>query len=73
MNDKVSQIIKNKRITKLSPEDPLDELIKVLSKHHFKKIPVVDKNDKVVGIISREMPLGPFIRNSFKSWNEWGS
>lgn len=53
MNDKVSQIVKNKRITKLSPEDPLDELIKVLSKHHFKKIPVVDKNDKVVGIISR--------------------
>ncbi|MCK1993007.1 CBS domain-containing protein [Peribacillus muralis] len=53
MNDKVSQIIRNKRIAKLSPEDHLDELIKVLSKHHFKKIPVVDKNDKVVGIISR--------------------
>ncbi|PJN86671.1 CBS domain-containing protein [Bacillus sp. mrc49] len=53
MNDKASQIIRNKRITKLSPEDPLDEMIKVLSKHHFKKIPVVDKDDKVVGIISR--------------------
>ncbi|MFD6441045.1 CBS domain-containing protein [Peribacillus sp. NPDC060186] len=53
MNDKVSQIIKNKKITKLSPKDPLDELIKVLSKHHFKKIPVVDENNKVVGIISR--------------------
>ena len=53
MNDKVSQIIKNKKITKLSPEDPLSDLIKVISKHHFKKIPVVDEHDKVVGIISR--------------------
>ncbi|MFJ7856456.1 CBS domain-containing protein [Peribacillus sp. NPDC097206] len=53
MNDKVSQIIKNKKITKLSPEDPLSDLIKVISKHHFKKIPVVDERNKVVGIISR--------------------
>lgn len=53
MNDKVSQIIKNKKITKLSPADPLSDLIKVISKHHFKKIPVVDENNKVVGIISR--------------------
>lgn len=53
MNDKVSQIIKNKKITKLSPADPLSDLIKVISKHHFKKIPVVDDNNKVVGIISR--------------------
>ncbi|MFJ7638984.1 CBS domain-containing protein [Peribacillus sp. NPDC097264] len=53
MNDKVSQIIKNKKITKLSPEDPLSDLIKVISKHHFKKIPVVDEHNKVVGIISR--------------------
>ncbi|MEW9676178.1 CBS domain-containing protein [Lentibacillus sp. L22] len=35
------------------PDDDLDSAISILSKHHFKKIPVIDSDHKVVGVISR--------------------
>ncbi len=53
LNDTVSKLLRNKEITTLSPEDHFEEAIKVISKHHFKKIPVVDAENRVVGIISR--------------------
>jgi len=31
----------------------MEKVLSVLSKHNFKKIPVVDKDRKVVGVISR--------------------
>ena len=34
----------------------------MISQHHFKKIPVVDEDNKVVGIISRGDALRTFIK-----------
>lgn len=49
----VSNLIKNNKIIKLAPDDDLEKLISVISKHHFKKIPVVDDYNRIVGIVSR--------------------
>ena len=43
LNDTVSKLLRNNKITTISPEDHLEEAIKVISQHHFKKIPVVDE------------------------------
>ena len=53
MNDKVSSLIHNRKVTTLMQEDTLETLIQIISKHHFKKIPVVDDSNQVIGIISR--------------------
>jgi CBS domain-containing protein len=55
----VSKIAKKNGIVTVSPEDDMKEVIVLLSKHHFKKLPVVDKENRVVGVISR----GDVIRN----------
>ena len=64
LNDTVSKLLKNNKITTLSPEDHLEEAIKVISQHHFKKIPVVDSENRVVGIISR----GDALRTLYKDF-----
>lgn len=43
----------NKRLIVVHPEDEFEEAIRLLSKHHFKKLPVVNRNKEVVGVISR--------------------
>ncbi len=64
LNDTVSKLLRNNTITTISPEDHLEEAIKVISQHHFKKIPVVDEDNKVVGIISR----GDALRTLYKGF-----
>lgn len=64
LNDTVLSLLRNNRITTLSPEDHLEDAIKVISQHHFKKIPVVDANNRVVGIISR----GDALRTLYKGF-----
>ena len=64
LNDTVSKLLKNNKITTLSPEDHLEDAIKVISQHHFKKIPVVDAENRVVGIISR----GDALRTLYKGF-----
>lgn len=49
----VDEIMTGRKIYYVRPEDEVEEVMKILSKHHFKKIPVVDQEDKVVGVISR--------------------
>ncbi|GIP20594.1 CBS domain-containing protein [Paenibacillus sp. J22TS3] len=49
----VNHVMVHKNLYTVSPEDPLERAIEILGKHHFKKIPVVDDNRKIVGVISR--------------------
>lgn len=64
LNDTVAHLLTNKKITTLSPDDHLEDAIKVISQHHFKKIPVVDASNRVVGIISR----GDALRTLYKGF-----
>ncbi len=45
--------MKRKAIVKVKENDDLDDVVKLLSKHHFKKISVVNEKNQVVGVISR--------------------
>ncbi|MDN4075072.1 CBS domain-containing protein [Fictibacillus terranigra] len=36
-----------------SPQDEMEKVLHLLAKHHFKKLPVVEKEKRVVGVISR--------------------
>lgn len=47
------KIAKKHGLITVKEDDDMDKALKLLSKHHFKKIPVVDQNQKVVGVISR--------------------
>jgi len=49
----IIKIAKKKGIITLSPDDDIDHVVNLLSKHHFKKLPVIDENSRVVGVISR--------------------
>ncbi|MEA4957439.1 MAG: CBS domain-containing protein [Methanobrevibacter sp.] len=55
VNDTVKDALLNskKRLYTLSKEDTFEKAMSVLSKHHFKVIPVLNKDKKVVGIVSR--------------------
>ncbi len=55
----VSKIAKRNGIVTVSPDDDMEQVMTILAKHHFKKLPVVDKDHRVVGVISR----GDVIRN----------
>jgi CBS domain-containing protein len=45
--------IMKKKVQTLNEEDSLEQALETLSKHHFKKLPVINKNKQVVGVISR--------------------
>ncbi|WP_059170574.1 CBS domain-containing protein [Bacillus sp. FJAT-27445] len=49
----IISIAKTKNIITVSPDDDMDIAVKHLSCHHFKKLPVVDAENRVVGVISR--------------------
>lgn len=51
--ERVMNIARKKNIFTVAPKDSIEKVLSILSKHHFKKIPVVDNNNKVVGVISR--------------------
>ncbi len=46
-------IAKCKDIFCVFPEDTMEKVLSIFSKHNFKKIPVIDKERRVVGVISR--------------------
>jgi CBS domain-containing protein len=50
--DPVKDFMK-KKVATIGEEDSLKNAIELLAKHNFKEIPVVNKEKKVVGIISR--------------------
>jgi CBS domain-containing protein len=70
MNTLISKIMVKKNIKTLAPDDNFENAIREISKHHFKKIPVVNGAGRVIGIISR----GDIIHNLSKAiFNEEGS
>lgn len=63
MDTPIEEIMVKKNIKTLAPDDDFESAIRLISKHHFKKIPVVNGAGRVVGIISR----GDIIHNLSKS------
>lgn len=59
----IIKIAKTKGLITVSPDDEIEHAVTLLSKHHFKKLPVVNPNNRVVGVISR----GDVIRKIQKS------
>ncbi|HLS09313.1 CBS domain-containing protein [Lentibacillus sp.] len=45
--------IMKKNVYTVHPEDEIEEALSILSRYHFKKIPVTDDSYRVVGVISR--------------------
>lgn len=53
MNTPVEAIMVKRNIKTLSPNEDFESAISLISKHHFKKLPVVNGAGRVIGIISR--------------------
>ncbi|WP_047982009.1 CBS domain-containing protein [Ornithinibacillus contaminans] len=53
LNEPVSVIMKSRDIKTLRPDNDLEDALQIFSRHRFKKLPVVDKTNTVVGVISR--------------------
>lgn len=49
----VEEIMRKKNIYTVHPDDNIEQAIAILSRYHFKKIPVITNDNKVVGVISR--------------------
>lgn len=49
----VEGIMRKKNIYTVHPDDNIEKALTIFSKYHFKKIPVVNKDSKVVGVVSR--------------------
>ncbi|WP_010095656.1 CBS domain-containing protein [Ornithinibacillus scapharcae] len=49
----VSIMMKRKDIKTIDAECELDDALRLFSKYHFKKIPVLDNTETVIGVISR--------------------
>ena len=45
--------IMKKKVISVCEDDELEDVLKILAHHHFKKIPVVNEKREVVGVISR--------------------
>ena len=58
INTDISNILETsmrykKEVYTVKEEDKFEKAMHILSKHHFKKLPVIDCENKVIGIISR--------------------
>ncbi|MCC3356018.1 CBS domain-containing protein [Bacillus sp. REN16] len=55
----VKEIMTKRNILFVSPDDDFESAMRLLSKHHFKKLPVVNGASRVIGVLSR----GDIIQN----------
>src|SRR3954452_14860011 len=62
MDTPISEIMVKKNIKTLSPADDFESAIRLISHHHFKKLPVINGAGRVVGVVSR----GDIIHNLLK-------
>lgn len=53
IDHKVEKVMSNKNIFTVHPDDAFEIALEIFSKHHLKKIPVVNDDHKVVGVVSR--------------------
>lgn len=63
MNTPIEKIMVKRNIKYVLPDDDFEQAMRILSKHHFKKLPVVNQAGRVIGIISR----GDIIHNLSKT------
>ncbi|EHI99486.1 CBS domain containing membrane protein [Clostridium sp. DL-VIII] len=49
----IMTIARRNNIYCVSPEDSMEKVLSMFSKHNFKKIPVINKERQVVGVVSR--------------------
>jgi CBS domain-containing protein len=63
LNTPIEKIMVKKHIQFVSPDDEFEQAMRLLSKHHFKKLPVVNQAGRVIGVISR----GDIIHNLSKT------
>ncbi|MFC7392301.1 CBS domain-containing protein [Scopulibacillus cellulosilyticus] len=49
----VDKVMTKRKLYYVNPDDDFEEVLNILSKHHFKKIPVINPAGRVVGVISR--------------------
>ncbi|GGJ85041.1 CBS domain-containing protein [Lentibacillus kapialis] len=57
----LSSEIMKKSVYTVLPDDEIERALSILSRYHFKKVPVVDESNKVIGVISR----GDIIRSVY--------
>ncbi|WP_338472281.1 CBS domain-containing protein [Niallia sp. XMNu-256] len=49
----VKEIMTKKNILSVSPDDDFETALRSLSRHHYKKLPVINRAGRVVGVLSR--------------------
>ncbi|MEH7385087.1 CBS domain-containing protein [Bacillus sp. JJ1521] len=49
----VKEIMTKRNILSVSPDQDFENAMRLLSKHHFKKLPVVNGAGRVIGVLSR--------------------
>lgn len=53
MDHRVDDFMRKKGLQTVQPDDDIEKALHILSKYHFKKLPVVDDDYKVIGVVSR--------------------
>lgn len=53
MNTPIEEVMVKKNVKTLKPDDDFEDAMRILSKHRFKKVPVVNPAGRVIGVISR--------------------
>ncbi|HEX7064732.1 MAG TPA: CBS domain-containing protein, partial [Bacillales bacterium] len=53
LDDTVEKIMTRRNLSYVHPDDDFRRVLKILSRHRFKKIPVVNGAERVIGVISR--------------------
>ncbi|OZU90199.1 CBS domain-containing protein [Virgibacillus indicus] len=53
LDQPVSKIMKRKGIMSVDPDDKIEKALSIFSRYHFKKLPVINKSNQVVGVLSR--------------------
>lgn len=53
LNKKVSKLMRKRNILTVTVERDLGDVLRMLSHHHLKRVPVIDREHHVVGLIGR--------------------
>lgn len=53
LDHEVSSIMRKRDLKFVYADEPLEQSLSIFSQHHFKKIPVLNRDGKVIGVISR--------------------
>ncbi|WP_428911507.1 CBS domain-containing protein [Niallia sp. Krafla_26] len=53
LNTPVKEIMTKRNVLSVSPDDEFETTLRLLSRHHYKKLPVINGAGRVVGVLSR--------------------